>query len=153
MRTGMLALETVRQITIPSGSDFPLLIQPSVQGYELEAWLREHTQTVWNLVARHGALLFRGFRVGSAVHFERAVLALAPALQEEYGDLPRAVTSTRFVQDATPYPSRYAILFHHEASQTPNWPEHMWFYCETPAVAGGETPLVASDEIWQRLPS
>lgn len=46
------------------------------------------------------------------------------------------VTPRVFTSNESP-PSE-KIPFHHEMSQVPNPPTHLFFYCETPAVSGGE---------------
>jgi alpha-ketoglutarate-dependent taurine dioxygenase len=34
-----------------------------------------------------------------------------------------------------------------------NWPMKAWFYCERPAVSGGETPLADSRRVFQGIPA
>jgi hypothetical protein len=151
MRADLLALQPIRSVA-PGEDELPAL-RPPDGGCDTAAWLAEHRSLVWDTVERQGAMLLRGFAIETAREFERAVLALTTELNADYWDLPRRAPGCRYVQDATEYPSSRAILFHNEASHTPSWPRYIWFYCERPPAAGGETPLARCDLILDRLPA
>jgi D-xylose reductase len=48
-------------------------------------------------------------------------------------------------------PPDQPIPFHHELAQTPNPPEYIFFYCETPPEdgCGGQTPIIDSTEVYR----
>lgn len=46
-------------------------------------------------------------------------------------------------------PPDQPIPFHHELAQTPNPPEYVFFYCETPSEEGGQTPIIDSTEVYR----
>mgnify|MGYP003387089601 CR=1 FL=1 len=41
--------------------------------------------------------------------------------------------------------------FHHELAQTPKPPTHLYFFCEVAPLTGGETPILISAELYDRL--
>ena len=46
-------------------------------------------------------------------------------------------------------PPQEPIPFHHELAQTPNPPEYIFFYCDTPSDHGGETPIIDSTLVYR----
>lgn len=116
----------------------PLIIEPATPDLDAPAWLSGQRDQMESLLARHGAILFRGFDLESQADFEAFAAALYPELYETYGDLPKA--SGR-VYGATPYPPNDPILFHNEASHTHCWPTRQFFFCHTVASSGGATVI------------
>lgn len=149
----MFLLEDVRLVNPDEDHDFPLTVRAPRPGYVLGDWLSQERNHVWDIIREHGAILFRGFSVDSIAAFQNAVLSLTDELTEEYGDLPASEPGNPFVRKVTPYASDHAILFHNEGSHTPRWPRYQWFYCNTPAPAGGETPIVQCDRVYAALPA
>lgn len=52
-----------------------------------------------------------------------------------------------YVFTANEAPPDAPVPFHHEMSQCTRWPRYVLFYCDTPATAGGSTPIARSDEL------
>lgn len=132
------------EVLVHDGSDassLPLVIEPRVPGLGLAEWLPSASVFLSQALLQSGALLFRGFRVETIAEFERAAVSLTGELFGEYGDLPKE-NAGEAVYHSTPYPPDKHILFHNEASHTDRWPMKQWFYCQTPARQGGETPIV-----------
>ncbi len=132
------------------GEALPLVITPAREGADLGAWAAEHRDWIEQSLFHHGAVLFRGFGIGSPADFERAAGAICPDLFGEYGDLPREGVSGR-VYASTPYPANKAILFHNESSHLPRWPQKQFFCCLQPSETGGETPLLDIREVARSL--
>lgn len=59
------------------------------------------------------------------------------------------ITSRVFTSNESPASEK--IPFHHEMSQVPEPPTHLFFYCEIPSEIGGETPLLPSAQICKRM--
>jgi hypothetical protein len=152
MTEELLQLNGVRKVD-PDAEPLIQVIRPSVPGQNLVEWLNENADDVRDQAADHTLILFRGFSVESPAQFEQAIQSLVPDLNTEYGDLSHKVQNTNFVQEATPYPADRAILFHNEASHTPGWPERICFFCQVPAAAEGETPILPCDKVLERLPA
>ena len=128
----------------------PLVIRPAVDDIDLAAWAQDSRPVIETELHKHGALLFRGFPIGSVAEFERFAQAICPELYGEYGDLPKE-ESGRKTYRSTPYPPDQAILFHNESSHQQRWPMKQWFFCLQAAREGGETPIVDCRTLYQRL--
>jgi alpha-ketoglutarate-dependent taurine dioxygenase len=124
----------------PHGS-LPLVIEPAVDGVDLPAWAAANRDEIFAILARNGAVLFRGFGITTPGEFEDAAAAVCPDLFSEYGDLPKEPTARRIYQ-STPYPNDKAILFHNESSHLPQWPMKQFFFCVIAPETGGETPVL-----------
>jgi alpha-ketoglutarate-dependent taurine dioxygenase len=99
-----------------------------------------------------GALLFRGLSKLTNPEFARFAREFAGRELLSYvaGASPRTQLGEG-VYTSTEYPSDFTLPLHNELSYTFEWPEYLFFYCVTPAAAGGETPLADSREILKRL--
>ena len=150
MREELLRLDGIRKVD-PDAYELIRVFRPDVPGRDLVEWIAENAEKVEAESQAHTLLLFRGFSVGSPAKFEQAIQTIVPELNTDYGDLSHRVDNTNFVQEATPYPPEEAILFHNEASHTPGWPERICFYCQLPAAADGETPIMPCDRVLQAL--
>jgi hypothetical protein len=69
------------------------------------------------------------------------------------GAAPRTVIPTAAGKDiiftANESPPQEPIPFHHELAQCPDPPEYVFFYCETPAQSGGQTPIIDSTKVYR----
>ena len=139
------------------GLDFPLVLTaPNSDVADSEqhfhTWLAEHRAKLQSLVIKHGAVLFRGFPVTSADHFE-AMLDQTDYINMPYigGAAPRSqVTASRIVT-ANESPSSEKIPFHHEMAQVPSPPGYIFFYCHQAPEEGGATSLLHSGEICEKF--
>lgn len=103
------------------------------------------------LLREHGALLFRGFGLGSPEDFERLALLIDPNLQEVYrGTAPRSA-KTRYVHSSTELGSMLPIPQHIEMSFLPAAPRRLFFYCRVPPRRHGETPIADFATVWREL--
>jgi D-xylose reductase len=85
---------------------------------------------------------------------------LLTSLQLDYfpyigGAAPRTIIPVEasperpIVFTANESPPSEPIPFHHELAQTPNPPSYVFFYCETPAETGGQTPIIDSTAVYR----
>ncbi len=133
-----------------AGQALPLVVRPAVDDVDLVAWAQSSRPIIETELHKHGALLFRGFPIGSVAEFERFAQAICPELYGEYGDLPKEESGSKTYR-STPYPPDQAILFHNESSHLQRWPMKQWFFCLQAAREGGETPIVDCRTLYQRL--
>jgi alpha-ketoglutarate-dependent taurine dioxygenase len=106
---------------------------------------------VERLLLDSGAVLFRGFDVGTAEAFERTVVSFSRELVDyTYRSTPRTQERDR-IYTSTEYPPDQEILLHNENSYATRWPLRLWFCCIEPAAAGGETPLADSRRVYRRI--
>jgi alpha-ketoglutarate-dependent taurine dioxygenase len=122
-----------------------LLVEPegSASSAQLAEWLASRAEWSREQLLTHGALLFRGFGVGSPSEFERVARAIDPELKNEYlGTSPRDAL-TDYVFSASELPGYYPIPQHCEMTFTRSPPRRIFFFCDlAPRAPGGETPLV-----------
>ncbi len=106
------------------------------------------------MLSTAGALLFRGFAFEEASEFARFVRAFSGKTPLDYvgGASPR-VKLGGGVYTSTEYPRHYTLSLHNELSYTYKWPEHLYFFCVTPAERGGETPLGDSRALLGKIDS
>jgi amino acid adenylation domain-containing protein len=140
----------VTKCYLSAGEDAPLVLNPDVEDFDPIEWAGMERAFIEDNLLEHGAILFRGFQIGSATDFERFVSAICPDLFSSYGDLPREEIGG-YVYGSTPYPSDQPILFHNESSHMHCWPLKIWFYCVTPPEQGGETPFVDCRRLYEDM--
>ncbi len=140
--------EMIRTATL--GTRLPLVVTPAVEGFDLAAWASSNRDFINAKLLEHGAILFRGFQLGTPGDFERVAAGICAELYGEYGDLPRAGVAGKIYQ-STPYPADKMILFHNESSHMSRWPQKINFFCVQPAEQGGATPIADCREVALRM--
>lgn len=138
------------ELLMPDRS-LPLVIRPNNAAFDLIEWARENREYVDAALAKHGALLFRGFDIGGAATFGQFIKTLSGDLIEYHErSSPRSEVGER-VYTSTNYPARQRIFPHNEQSYNLVFPLKIVFYCQTPAAQGGETPIGDTRRVYQRL--
>lgn len=126
----------------------PLVISPLLPQLDLAEWVKNNRQFIEHEMRKHGAVLFRGFRVNSPLEFEQFASALCTDLFNENGEHPREAVSENIYTPVF-YPHDKKLLWHNENSFNDSWPMKIWFFCAQPAEQGGETTIVDSRKIFQ----
>jgi len=129
----------------------PLIVHaPSGAARNLETWAQEHPELRAGLDT-HGALLFRGFDVGTAEQFRAAIAALVgEPLEYSEKSSPRSRMGAG-IYTSTDYPPEREILPHNEQSYNTTFPRYISFYCQRPAQSGGQTPLADTRRVLYRI--
>lgn len=150
----LAAFSLTKSSYLSDGQQLPLVIQPAIDGVNLASWARNNRDYIQTELARHGAILFRGFTVDSPAKFEDFASAVSSTgdLFDEYGDLPRDDPGAK-VYGSTPYPADKSILFHNESSHMHRWPMKIFFYCVKPSERWGATPILDCRKTYQTLDS
>lgn len=133
---------------------FPLVLSPSAPSYSLAqvtGWIKEHKKEVETKLLESGVLLFRGFPLSTPADF----LEFINAFEYEHGTYlggggPRNVVLGP-IHTSTETPPDVAIQFHHELAYLPVNPRALFFFCEIPPAADGETPILASYRLYDLL--
>jgi alpha-ketoglutarate-dependent taurine dioxygenase len=150
-RTQVATTRLIETGFLPGHEDrMPLVVRPAVENVDLAEWCAANKEELDGYLDRYGAIVFKGFGLRNAADFERAAAAVSPELFAEYGDLPQESTTER-IYHSTPYPEDKMILFHNESSHLPHWPLRQFFFCVTPAVDRGETPLLDCRRVYEAL--
>ncbi len=135
---------------------FPLALQCKTPDVSLAAateWIHTHREKLLEEASQHGAILFRGFPLNSPEDCDAFVAAFGLANFPYIESLSNAVrvNYTERIFSANEAPADVTIYFHHEMAQTPIYPARLFFFCQTPAEEGGETPLCRSDILFEQL--
>ncbi|MEU9115313.1 TauD/TfdA family dioxygenase [Streptomyces sp. NPDC048483] len=128
----------------------PVVVTARRAGIKPAAWLQANAETVEAHLHRTGAVLCRGFAVGSAEDFAEVVAGDDELLNYVYGSTPRSRELDK-VYTSTEYPAEQTIAQHNELSYTISWPAKLWFCCLVPAAEGGQTPLADSRRVLERI--
>ena len=134
-----------------NGGSLPLVIQPCSEGLNLAVWAAHNRGRIDDYLAKHGAILFRGFKVEDVTEFEWFINSVSTEMLEyKERSSPRSQVSGR-IYTSTEYSASQSIFPHNENSYQLHWPTRIFFFCLVPASMGGETPIVDTRKVYQRL--
>lgn len=140
------------------GLSFPYVLSPTHSGHgefrnvkDVTAWVDRNLTQLKDLLKQFGAVLFRDFPITNPEDFDCFVKSFGfESFPYVGGAAPRRViTGNVFTSNEAP-PSEL-IPFHHEMAQVPEYPKVIYFYCDLEPSEGGETPLVVSNMIYQKM--
>ncbi len=144
-------LKLVETRNLTDGATLPLVFQPRLKDVELTVWAQHHRDRIEVELLKHGALLFRNFKIGGVAEVGEFARVFAPQLMDyREPSTPRSEVQDR-IYTSTEYPPDQAILLHNEMSYSDAWPMKVWFYCEQAAAKGGETPIADSRCVFSLL--
>jgi alpha-ketoglutarate-dependent taurine dioxygenase len=150
-RTVAAAQNPVKRSLLAPGRPLPLVIEPERPGVDLVAWAAAHRAAVDADLLTHGGVLFRGFEPGPVERFEAVIAALSgEALEYRERSSPRSQVGGN-IYTSTDYPPSQPIFFHNENSYAHRWPTRIFFYCDTAAEEGGETPIADVRRVYERI--
>ncbi|KAL8250120.1 hypothetical protein R6Q59_033813 [Mikania micrantha] len=158
----MAAGNFFRQVNVPQqktqydGVLFPAVLSPAdapdvklLSAFQ-EA-IRANKPWLESLLLKSGAILFRGFAVASPSDFNDVIEAFGfPELVYVGGRASRTQIIGR-VYTANESPLDKEIPFHHELAYIPDSPTKLFFFCEQEPEKGGETPIVLSHIIYEKM--
>ncbi|KAL7603303.1 hypothetical protein Lser_V15G18033 [Lactuca serriola] len=104
-----------------------------------------------SLVKKRGVILFRGFPVITPSDFNDVVEAFdfPPKLYIGGRGLRSNVIGRIMTVDSRP--PEIKIPFHHEMSYLSDFPSKLFFFCEEEPGSGGETPIVLSHIVYEKM--
>jgi alpha-ketoglutarate-dependent taurine dioxygenase len=148
---GGTPLSLIKTSAGPAGASLPLVIEPAARGVDLTLWAAGNREFLDANLLKHGGLLFRNFPVGTAAEFEAFIKAVSGApLEYRERSSPRSRVSGN-IYTSTDHPANQSIFLHNENSYQQTWPLKIFFFCETPAESGGETPIADVRKVYARL--
>lgn len=133
----------------------PLVVEPTnfeMSKEDFYAMLEENREFFRKQLLKCGGLLFRGFPTDTVDEFVGTLEALNLGNSVDYigGGAPR-VKVKGGVYTSTEAPPGIKIHLHNEMSFTPKYPDHIYFYCETPPEKGGETFIGDARKIYDDI--
>lgn len=141
----------IKAAPLMPGNSLPLVFAPTVEGVNLVAWATSNRELVATHLQKHGGILFRNFQVNGVAEFEQFIRTVAGELLE-YRDRssPRSPVQGN-IYTSTDYPANQSIFLHSENSYAATWPLKLFFFCVTPAIQGGETPIADTRKLFERI--
>ena len=134
-----------------AGTTLPLLVEPRLHGVDLAAWAAANRTLLEEKLSRHGGILFRGFAIDGPALLEGFIRGVSGgALEYRERSSPRSAVAGK-IYTSTDYPPSYPIFLHNENSYQSVWPLKIFFCCEQPAAAGGETPIADCRQVLAHL--
>jgi len=141
----------IREELIAPGQVLPLVLRPTLSDIDAVLWARSNRAPIEARLARHGAVLFRGFPVDSSDGFHAFAAAVAGELLEyKERSSPRHEEGDR-VYTSTDFPPEHHIYLHNEHSYATRFPLKLFFCCLVPAEEGGATPLADVRRVYDRI--
>lgn len=137
------------------GNLAPLIVRPAAHDKQvsLVQWCERHKSYIETALHRYGAILFRGFGLATAQHFQEAVKPLGgEPLKYSERSSPRSDV-IQGIYTSTEYPADQPISPHNELSYATTFAQKLFFFCETPPGGRGETPLADTRRVLARLSS
>ncbi|MFT5725004.1 MAG: alpha-ketoglutarate-dependent taurine dioxygenase [Bacteroidia bacterium] len=129
----------------------PLVIMPK-NALCLISWAARNKDKINELITEYGGILFRGFDVESSQKFEAFIESVSSdALEYKERSSPRKTVSGN-IYTSTDHPREEEIFLHNEHSYSLNFPSRIFFYCESPSLVGGNTPIADTRKIYERIP-
>lgn len=147
----MVGVNPVEMSPMFSDGNLPLKIQPSLENADLFSWASNHKALILEKLYHHGAILFRGFQISTPekmAAFIEIISGGTLAYQER--STPRTSIAGN-IYTATDYPASQRIFPHNENSYQSQWPMKLFFQCIIPPEQGGETPLIDTRKVYQRI--
>jgi alpha-ketoglutarate-dependent taurine dioxygenase len=115
------------------------------------AWLASHRPALDDLLLGPGAVLLRGFELGTLERFQGLVRVFTDELLDyTYQSTPRSRIGDG-IFTSTEYPADQEIPLHSEMSFASRWPMRIWFGCLTVAAEHGETPIADARAVYRRI--
>ncbi|MDP1603155.1 MAG: TauD/TfdA family dioxygenase [Legionella sp.] len=140
----------------------PLVIEPVDNSWDanaLQAFLTNNSKAILDDIATYGAVLLRGFTVGSTKEFEQTVLSIqgmrgmSHLFMSEPGR--HLVDGLDYVFHTNSKIKTGGTLhlggFHNENYYSPDVPSYISFFCLSPAKSGGETGLINMGRVYEKL--
>jgi alpha-ketoglutarate-dependent taurine dioxygenase len=139
------------RIAKQASAQLPVSISCRAHDIDLLGFAAANRAAIEELLAVHGALLFRDTDLSDVNGFRRFAKAVSEELYDgaEHAAPRREVANQVFT--STEYPPSYPIPLHHENAFAYRWPLKLFFYCAEPAASGGATLIADGAEVTRQL--
>jgi alpha-ketoglutarate-dependent taurine dioxygenase len=134
-----------------ASGDLPLVMEPAGDEVNLASWVQNNRPAVEAELAKHGAIMFRGFHVNSPSKLGELIKSISgEPLEYTERSSPRHEVSGH-VYTSTDYPPDKSIFPHNEQSYNLHFIMKIFFCCLRRAEQGGETPVVNCRKVFGRI--
>jgi alpha-ketoglutarate-dependent taurine dioxygenase len=132
-------------------SSLPRLYHSTDPKLDLAQWVRDNLERLQSELARYGGILFRNFGVTKPEEFEEFIRVISHDLLDYYERAsPRTQVSGK-IYTSTDHPADQPIFLHNENSYRRTFNKKIFFYCQTPAGRGGETPIADCRKVFDEI--
>jgi len=132
-------------------SSLPRLYRSADPNLDLARWVGDNLEQLQSELARYGGILFRNFGVNTPEQFEEFIRVISHDLLDYYERAsPRTQVSGK-IYTSTDHPANQPIFLHNENSYRRTFNKKIFFYCETPAERGGETPIADCRKVFDEI--
>ena len=125
-------------------TELPKLLESAEDDASVDAlldWVTTERSFLEAELLQHGALLLRGYELGSIAFFGEFCDGIGLREANYVGGGSPRTKLTRNLYTTTHYPQQQHIPLHIECSYLPNIPKRLFFCCVTPATDRGQTPV------------
>ena len=146
------------QLTEPFPDNPPLWIEPADETLRRDfdvahRWMATNLAAIEQALLTFGAIVWRGFPVGSSEDFAALMDGFEPFAQGYAGGTSDRKVVTGNVMESTRTPPETNIPMHQEMSYMPVSPRLLAFYCRQPSLTGGETAIGDMRGLLEALPA
>ncbi|MFP3599147.1 TauD/TfdA family dioxygenase [Chryseobacterium sp. SIMBA_029] len=132
--------------------EYPVVFTAKEKYLLLHEWITLNKNLVKENLYKYGAILFRNFNSDIAGNSFKEIVANYVEETIEYdlgaGNRSKVIDN---IYISTFHPKEEDLEMHNEMSYTSFWPKEIMFYCETPSLGDGATPLCDGRKIWNLL--
>lgn len=130
---------------------YPIVFSPIFENVILTEFMVSHKTLIDECLLKYGAVLFRGYDISSLQDFQKIVASYdRQVLKYTQRTTPRSEITDK-IYTSTDFPNDQIINMHNESSYAAEWPGQIMFFCKTPALLRGETPIADSRRVLQKL--
>ncbi|MFS7974326.1 putative TauD/TfdA-like domain, taurine dioxygenase TauD-like superfamily [Helianthus anomalus] len=146
-------LELPEQKTYSDGVVFPVVLTPTANTNitAFEEAIKAEKPWLESLLKKSGVILFRGFPVTTASEFNDVIEAFGYPEAPYVGGRAARTQVVGRVYTANETPPDVKIPFHHEMAYVPEFPTKISFFCEEAPGSGGQTPIVLSHIVYEKM--
>ncbi|GAB4193605.1 MAG: TauD/TfdA family dioxygenase [Roseiflexaceae bacterium] len=141
--------DLVRIEPLQADNPLPLLIEPTVAGVDLIAWLDQNRELVMRELATYGGILFRNFAISQEQFKDFMIAVSGELLTDPTRTALRSDTNKVYI--STEFPAERNIFHHNETWWQYTWPMKIFFYCHTAPAQGGSTTIADCRKVLARL--
>jgi alpha-ketoglutarate-dependent taurine dioxygenase len=132
-------------------SSLPRVYHSADPKLDLARWVGDNLELLQSELAKYGGILFRNFGVTTPEEFEEFIRVISHDLLDYYERAsPRTQVSGK-IYTSTDHPADQPIFLHNENSYRRTFNRKIFFYCETPAGRGGETPIADCRKVFDEI--
>lgn len=141
------------KMQIEPGMNIPITYPSNKSRQSLLDFIDKHQKEIIQQLYQYGAFLVRGFPCQDAEFFSQAIALcnLGNRCSTKDYEIARTVFDSG-VYTSSDLPGSMNISLHHEKPRSKKPPDHLYFYCMTPAQKGGATLFANAEAIWVDIP-